>query len=61
MRACVELETIALVTLRSAIYDAHILNGFTLIRLKVNAGSAGAAQDLCGKLKVAGEACIVTS
>jgi hypothetical protein len=37
------------------------VNGRTFYRLKVNAGSAGAAQDLCGKLKVAGEACIVTS
>lgn len=37
------------------------VNGRIFYRLKVNAGSAGAAQDLCGKLKVAGEACIVTS
>lgn len=37
------------------------VNGRTYYRLKVNAGSAGAAQDLCGKLKVAGQACIVTS
>ncbi len=37
------------------------VNGRTFYRLKVNAGSAGAAQDVCGKLKVAGEACIVTS
>jgi hypothetical protein len=37
------------------------VNGRTFYRLKVNAGSAGAAQELCGKLKVAGEACIVTS
>lgn len=37
------------------------VNGRTFYRLKVNAGSAGAAQDLCGKLKIAGEACIVTS
>jgi hypothetical protein len=37
------------------------VNGRTFYRLKVNAGSAGAAQDLCGKLKVAGEACIVTN
>ncbi|MBN8814242.1 MAG: SPOR domain-containing protein [Sphingomonas sp.] len=37
------------------------VNGRVFYRLKVNAGSAGAAQELCGKLKVAGEACIVTS
>jgi len=37
------------------------VNGRTFYRLKVNAGSAGAAQELCGKLKVAGEACIVTN
>ena len=37
------------------------VNGRTFYRLKVNAGSASAAQELCGKLKVAGEACIVTS
>ena len=37
------------------------VNGRTFYRLKVNAGSAGAAQELCGKLKVAGNACIVTS
>ncbi|MGN6817882.1 MAG: SPOR domain-containing protein [Sphingomonas sp.] len=37
------------------------VNGRTFYRLKVNAGSAAAAQELCGKLKVAGEACIVTN
>ncbi len=37
------------------------VNGRTFYRLKVNAGSASAAQELCGKLKVAGEACIVTN
>ena len=37
------------------------VNGRTFYRLKVNAGSAGAAQELCGKLKLAGNACIVTS
>lgn len=35
------------------------VNGKTVYRLRVNAGSAGAAQTLCGKLKVAGEACYI--
>lgn len=35
------------------------VNGRTVFRLRVNAGSAGAAQTLCGKLKVAGEACFI--
>ncbi|HWK35676.1 SPOR domain-containing protein [Sphingomonas sp.] len=35
------------------------VNGRTVFRLRVNAGSAGAANGLCGKLKVAGEACYV--
>lgn len=35
------------------------VNGRTVFRLRVNAGSAGAADSLCGKLKVAGEACYV--
>lgn len=35
------------------------VNGRTVHRLRVNAGSAGAAQQLCGKLKVAGEACFI--
>ena len=35
------------------------VNGRTVYRLRVNAGSAGAAQTLCGKLKVAGEACFI--
>lgn len=35
------------------------VNGRTVYRLRVNAGSAGAAQTLCGKLKVAGEACYI--
>lgn len=35
------------------------VNGRTTYRLRVNAGSAGAAQTLCGKLKVAGEACFI--
>lgn len=37
------------------------VNGRTVYRLRVNAGSAGAAADICGRLKVAGEGCFVTS
>jgi len=37
------------------------VNGRTVYRLRVNAGSAGAASELCGKLKVAGEACFVAN
>ncbi|CUS45662.1 MAG: SPOR domain-containing protein [Pseudomonadota bacterium] len=37
------------------------VNGRTVYRLRVNAGSAGAATELCGKLKVAGEACFVAN
>lgn len=37
------------------------VNGRTVYRLRVNAGSAGAAADLCGRLKVAGEDCFVTA
>lgn len=35
--------------------------GRTLYRLRVNAGSADQAADLCGKLRVAGESCFVAS
>ncbi len=35
--------------------------GKTLYRLRVNAGSANAAADICGRLRVAGEACFVAS
>jgi hypothetical protein len=35
------------------------VNGRTVYRLRVNAGSAAAAGQLCGKLKVAGEACFI--
>jgi hypothetical protein len=35
------------------------VNGHIVYRLRVNAGSAGQASELCGKLKVAGEACFV--
>lgn len=37
------------------------VNGATVYRLRVNAGSAGQASELCSKLKVAGEACFVPS
>lgn len=49
-----------LANLGKSIEKAEV-NGRTFYRLKVNAGSAGAAQELCGKLKLAGSACIVTS
>lgn len=35
------------------------VNGRTVHRLRINAGSAGAAAELCAKLQVAGEACFV--
>lgn len=35
------------------------VNGSTVYRLRVNAGSAGNATTLCGKLKVAGENCFI--
>lgn len=37
------------------------VNGRTVYRLRVNAGSAGQAVDICGRLRVAGEGCFVTS
>lgn len=37
------------------------VGGRTVYRLRVNAGSADAAADICGRLKVAGEGCFVTS
>ena len=37
------------------------VNGRTVYRLRVNAGSAGQATDICGRLRVAGEGCFVTS
>jgi hypothetical protein len=37
------------------------VNGRTVFRLRVNAGSAGAATELCGRLKVAGEDCFVAN
>lgn len=39
--------------------ETATVNGRTVYRLRVNAGSAGAASDLCGKLKVAGEGCFI--
>ena len=35
------------------------VNGSTVYRLRVNTGSASQASEVCGKLKVAGEACFV--
>jgi SPOR domain len=35
------------------------VNGASVYRLRVNAGSAGQASELCGKLKVAGEDCFI--
>lgn len=37
------------------------INGRTLYRLRVNAGSANQAADICGRLRVAGESCFVAS
>lgn len=37
------------------------VNGRKVYRLRVNAGSANQAADICGKLRVAGEGCFVTS
>ena len=47
-------------TLGKTVQSAEV-NGRTVYRLKVNAGSADAASDLCGRLTVAGEKCFVTS
>ena len=47
-------------TLGKQVVPAEV-NGRTMYRLRVNAGSAGAAADVCGRLKVAGESCFVTS
>jgi hypothetical protein len=35
------------------------VNGKTVFRLRVNAGSNGQAKELCGRLKAAGEACFL--
>lgn len=37
------------------------VDGKTFYRLRVNAGSADAAADICGRLKIAGERCFITS
>ncbi|WBH16978.1 SPOR domain-containing protein [Sphingomonas radiodurans] len=47
-------------TLGKSVQQAEV-NGRNVYRLKVNAGSAGAASDICGRLTVAGEKCFVTS
>ena len=47
-------------TLGKSVQQAEV-NGRKVFRLKVNAGSAGAAADICGRLTVAGEKCFVTS
>jgi hypothetical protein len=49
-----------LATLGKVVQPAEV-GGRTVYRLRVNAGSAGAAADLCGRLKVAGEDCFVTA
>jgi hypothetical protein len=47
-------------TLGKSVQQADV-NGRSVYRLKVNAGSANAASDICGRLTVAGEKCFVTS
>lgn len=47
-------------TLGKEVQPAEV-NGRKVFRLRVNAGSANAAADICGRLKVAGESCFVTS
>ncbi|MGI4732727.1 MAG: SPOR domain-containing protein [Janthinobacterium lividum] len=47
-------------TLGKSVAEADV-GGKHVFRLRVNAGSANAAADICGRLKVAGEACFVTS
>lgn len=47
-------------TLGKSVEPANV-NGRTVYRLRVNAGSANAASDICARLKVAGESCFVTS
>lgn len=41
--------------------QAAEVNGRTVHRLRVNAGSNAQAREICGKLKIAGEACFVVS
>jgi SPOR domain len=47
-------------TLGKEVQPAEV-SGRKVFRLRVNAGSATAASDICGRLKVAGESCFVTS
>jgi hypothetical protein len=47
-----------LASLGKSVEKAEV-NGNTVYRLRVNAGGAGAARELCGRLKIAGEACFV--
>lgn len=49
-----------LAALGKSVESAEV-NGRTVHRLRVNAGSANQAADICGRLRVAGEACFVTS
>jgi cell division septation protein DedD len=46
--------------LGKSVQQANV-NGNTVFRLRVNAGSTDQARDICGKLKAAGQACFVTS
>lgn len=47
-------------TLGKSVQTADV-NGRKVYRLRVNAGSANAAADVCGRLKVAGETCFVVA
>lgn len=49
-----------LAPLGKSVQEADV-GGRKVFRLRVNAGSAGQASELCGKLKVAGEQCFVAS
>jgi len=49
-----------LAPLGKSVQQAEV-NGRTMFRLRVNAGSANQATELCGKLKVAGEGCFVAN
>ncbi|MEG8040430.1 SPOR domain-containing protein [Sphingomonas sp. LR60] len=42
------------------IVQPAVVKGRTVYRLRVNAGNAAAASDLCARLKLAGEGCFVT-
>jgi hypothetical protein len=35
------------------------VNGRTVYRLRASAGSSSAARDLCGRLRIAGEDCLI--